>query len=270
LATESTGPFPLQIPGLDRDLRLHVHSATDLYISRQIRELGIWEPYESSLVQHYLQPGDVFLDAGANIGYFTVLAAACVGDRGHVYAFEPEPRNFQLLRDNVELNGFSSRVTSMQVALTAESGVGQLYLHPQNLGDHQLFGSGEDRKTVAVKLLAGDDICSGRDVRLGLVKIDTQGAEQAVVQGLLPRLRASGATLKMLIELTPFSLRRAGTTGSDFVALLATLDLPFYIVDHIEHQLAPVSVAELQRWCTNVDESAEDEGFMNIFLGAQV
>jgi hypothetical protein len=74
----------------------------------------------------------------------------------------------------------------------------------------------------------------------------------------------------MLIELTPFSLRRAGTTGSDFVALLATLGLPFYIVDHIEHQLAPVSVDELQRWCANVDECAEDEGFMNIFLGAQV
>jgi FkbM family methyltransferase len=175
-----------------------------------------------------------------------------------------------LLQENVELNGFSPRVTSLQVALTAESGVGQLYLHPQNLGDHQLYGAGEDRQSVTVELLAGDDVFSGRDVRLGLVKIDTQGAEQAVVQGLLPQLRESGAALKMLIELTPFSLRRAGTTGSDFVALLATLGLPFYIVDHIEHQLAPVSVAELQRWCANVDECAEDEGFMNIFLGAQV
>jgi FkbM family methyltransferase len=270
LATELAGPFPLQISGLNRALRLQVHSTTDLYISRQIREQGIWEPYESSLIQQYLRPGDVFLDVGANIGYFTVLAAACVGDRGHVYAFEPEPRNFQLLQDNVELNGFSSRVTSMQVALTAESGIGQLYLHPENLGDHQLYGAGEDRETVAVELLAGADVFSGRDIRLDLVKIDTQGAEQSVVEGLLPRLQKSGEALKMLVELTPFSLRRAGTTGSDFVALLATLDLPFCIVDHIEHQLMPVSVAELQRWCTNVDECAEDEGFMNILLGAQV
>jgi FkbM family methyltransferase len=270
LATEPAGPFPLQIPGPDRHLRLRVHSATDLHISRQIREQGIWEPYESSLVQQYLQPGDVFLDAGANIGYFTVLAAACVGERGHVYAFEPEPRNFRLLQDNVELNGFSSAVSCMQVALTAESGVGQLYLHPENLGDHQLFSNGEDRQSVAVELLAGVDVFSNGDVRLDLVKIDTQGAEQAVVQGLLPLLRESGATLKMLIELTPFSLRQAGTTGSDFVALLATLDLPFCIVDHIEHQLVSVSVAELQRWCANVDECAEDKGFMNIFLGAQV
>lgn len=270
MATELAGPFPLQISGLDRALRLHVHRTTDLHISQQIREQGIWEPYESSLIQQYLQPGDVFLDAGANIGYFTVLAAACVGDRGHVYAFEPEPRNFQLLQDNVELNGFSSRVTSMQVALTAESGIGQLYLHPENLGDHQLFGAGGDRETVTVELLAGDDVFSGREVRLDLVKIDTQGAEQAVVEGLLPRLQASGETLKLLIELTPYSLRRAGTTGSDLVALLATLGLPFCIVDHIEHQLLPVSAAELQRWCDNVDECAEDEGFMNIFLGAQV
>ncbi len=111
MATEPAGPFPLRIPGLDRHLHLRVHSATDLHISRQIREQGIWEPYESSLVQQYLQPGDVFLDAGANIGYFTVLAAASVGAHGHVYAFEPEPRNFQLLRYNVELNGFSSAVS---------------------------------------------------------------------------------------------------------------------------------------------------------------
>ena len=270
MATEPTGPFPLQIPGLDRALQLRVHSATDLHISQQIRQRGIWEPYESSLMCQYLQPGDVFLDAGANIGYFTVLAAACVGDRGHVYAFEPEPRNYRLLQDNVELNDYSPRVTSMQVALTAESGEGQLYLHPDNLGDHQLFGADDGRETVAVKLLAGVDVFRGRDVRLDLVKIDTQGAEQAVVQGLLPLLRETGATLKMLIELTPYSLRRAGTTGSDFVELLATLDLPFYIVDHIEHQLAPVSVAELQGWCTNVDECEEDEGFMNILLGAQV
>lgn len=270
MVTELAGPFPLQIPGLDRDLHLRLHTATDLHISRQIRERGIWEPYESSLVQQYLQPGDVFLDVGANIGYFTVLAAACVGDRGHVYAFEPEPRNFQLLQDNIELNGFSSRVTCRQAALAAKSGAGQLYLHPENLGDHQLYGAGKDRSTVAVELLAGVDAISDRDVRLDLVKIDTQGAEQAVVEGLLPRLRESGGTLKMLIELTPFSLRQAGTTGSEFVALLATLDLPFYIVDHIEHQLAPVSAVELQRWCSNVDECVEDEGFMNIFLSAQV
>ena len=56
-----------------------------------------------------LQRGDVFVDVGANIGYFSVLAACLVGEGGQVFAFEPDPDNFRLLRDNVALNGFSSR-----------------------------------------------------------------------------------------------------------------------------------------------------------------
>lgn len=255
---------------MDQNLRLQVHSATDVHISRQIREQGIWEPYESSLVQRYLKPGDVFLDAGANIGYFSVLAAACVGEGGHVYAFEPEPRNFRLLQANVELNGFGDRVTSMQVALTDQSGQAPLYLHPENLGDHQLYAGDSGREAVMVEMLTGAQVFSDLDVRLGLVKIDTQGAEQAVVEGLLPLLQESGPGLRMLIELTPYSLRQAGTTGSDFLELLASLQLPFYIVDHIEHRLAAVSVEELQQWCANVDRCVEDEGFMNILLAARV
>ena len=68
-----------------------VHGERDRFVSRRIREEGVWEPYETSLVLAMLRPGDVFVDVGANIGYFTILAASAVGAQGMVFAFEPDP-----------------------------------------------------------------------------------------------------------------------------------------------------------------------------------
>ena len=98
-------PIALDIVGLQHSLQLYVHGEQDQFVSRRIREHGVWEPYETSLVLRLLQPGDVFVDVGANIGYFSVLAASLVGDAGKVFAFEPDPDNFQLLCANAELNG---------------------------------------------------------------------------------------------------------------------------------------------------------------------
>jgi FkbM family methyltransferase len=193
-----------------------------------------------------------------------------VGESGRVFAFEPEPRNFALLQENIELNRFSRRVEAVQAALADTAGQGQLHLHPDNLGDHRLHAAGGERASVAVPLRVGAEAL-GRDCPpLDLVKIDVQGAETQVVRGLLPVLRASGSSLRVIVELTPFALRAAGSSGGELLELLAGLDLPFAIVDHVEHRLAPVALGDLQLWCSNVDDYPEDEGFMNIFVGRPV
>ena len=259
--------YPLRIPDLCADLRLRVHAATDIHVSRQIRERGVWEEYETHLLCHYLASGDHFLDAGANIGYFTVVAAQRVGSSGRVFAFEPEPGNYELLCFNLELNGLQQQVHARQAALGNCAGPVDLHLHPHNLGDHQVFASESGREIVSVPSLCGADYLATRVAALDMVKIDTQGAECQVVLGLYPLLRASGDKLRMIVELTPYSLRAAGSSGSELISLLAELQLPLAIIDHIQHQLVPCSVAELLRWCENVDACPEDQGFMNIFLG---
>ncbi len=268
--TECILSVPLQLPGIVPVLQLQVHADKDIYISEVLRRDGLWEPFETSLVQRFLKPGDSFLDAGANIGYFTVLAAACVGEHGKVYAFEPEPRNYALLAKNIQLNKFGDRVHAAAMALAAEPGEGQLHLHPDNLGDHQLYTDDQSRQAINIELAAGAVYLQPHCERLDLVKIDTQGSEQQVVQGLMPLLKSSGPDLKMIIELTPFSLRQAGTTGAALIELLAQLELPFAIVDHIEHRLVSVSADELRQWCRNVDSCSKDEGFMNIMVGVPV
>jgi len=259
--------IPLSIPGLDESLRLQVHDSRDKVISQRLRETGIWEPFETSLLLDLLQPGDVFVDVGANLGYFTVLAAARVGDHGRVFAFEPDPDNFALLQANCLANGVDQRVCAVHGALAQHDGRGTLYLSEDNLGDHQIFDISGTRRSHSISLLNGGDYLGPRTLRVDLLKIDTQGSEYAVVAGLLSYLQKLDAPPQIIVELTPLSLRQAGASGRELIDCLAQLEQPFWIVDHIEHVLAATSAEELAVWCDNVDGCPGDEGFMNILVG---
>jgi FkbM family methyltransferase len=258
----------LRIPGLPRTLQLYVHGEQDRFVSRRIRAEGIWEPFETSLVLRLLRPGDVFVDVGANVGYFSVLAASVVGAQGAVFAFEPDPDNYRLLRANAELNDQGHRITAVEAALSDAAGAGRLFLSAGNLGDHQVYAGDEQRSSVPIALLDGGDYLAGRLQRLDLLKVDTQGSEYQVMAGLLPLLTALAQPPRVIIELTPHSLRQAGASGRALIELLATLGQPMWIIDHIEGRLAASSAEELAQWCDNWDAVAEARGFMNILVGA--
>jgi len=260
-------PVPLRLPGLTRPLHLYIHGERDTHVSRRIREQGVWEPCESELVLNLLRPGDVFVDAGANIGYFTLLAASRVGPRGQVFAFEPDPDNFQLLAANVELNAMTGRVTAVQAALAEHSGAGRLYLSRHNLGDHRVFAADDARDSLPIMRIRGGEYLAGRVERVDLVKVDTQGSEYHVITGLMPWLATLGTPPRFIVELTPHALRHAGASGRALVELLGTMGQPMWIIDHTQGRLFPSSVEDLSRWCDNWDTVPESRGFMNILVG---
>ncbi|MEZ5502207.1 MAG: FkbM family methyltransferase [Halioglobus sp.] len=257
----------LRIPGLSRSLQLYLHGEQDRYVSRRLREEGIWEPFETSLLLGLLRPGDVFVDVGANIGYFTILAASAVGEQGAVFAFEPDPDNYRLLCANAVLNGLAHCVTAVEAALSDAAGEGQLFLSEDNLGDHQVYAGDEHRRSLPITLCHGGRYLAPRLRRMDLLKVDTQGSEFRVMAGLLPLLAALPAPPRIMIELTPHALRQAGASGRALIELLATLGQPMWIIDHLEGRLAPSSAEELARWCDNWDRVAEARGFMNILVG---
>jgi len=80
----------VRLPGIEA-FQLHVHDKPDRFISAELRSCGVWEPFESRVALAMLDPGEGFVDLGANLGYYAVLAAARVGPRGRVFAFEPDP-----------------------------------------------------------------------------------------------------------------------------------------------------------------------------------
>lgn len=67
---------------------------------------GIYEEFETNIVKEEIKKGDIVLEIGANIGYYTLIFAKLVGEKGKVFAFEPDPTNFALLKKNIEINGY--------------------------------------------------------------------------------------------------------------------------------------------------------------------
>jgi len=260
-------PTTLRIPELTHDLALFVHDARDRVISPRLRAEGIWEPFETHLIMTLLEPGQVFVDVGANLGYFSVLAASCVGPGGKVFAFEPETDNFNLLRRNIEHNNLIGVIHAQKAGLSEHDEDAQLFLSDSNLGDHQVFDVEGGRNSADIRLLCGSHFLISRTPHVHFFKIDTQGSEWAVIQGLMSFLRGQSQPARILIELTPLSLRQAGASGRQLIETLAELKQPFWIVDHIEHKLVPSTAEALATWCDNVDACSPDAGFMNILVG---
>jgi FkbM family methyltransferase len=259
----------LSVPNAPAGLQLQVHGAQDQVVSERIRRDGIWEPYETELLLRLLQPGDIFIDVGANIGYFTVLAAAAVGEEGAVWAFEPDANNFALLESNIALNLQQDRAWPVQAGLSNAAGSGELFLSESNFGDHQIYAGDETRVSQPITLYQGADFLQDKLTRIDLVKVDTQGSEARVIAGLLPLLMNHREGLHIMIELTPFSLRQADSSGRELIMMLAQLGLPMWMIDHVEHKLIASTAEELAVWSDNWDKHAEARGFVNVLVGQE-
>ena len=183
----------------------------DEVITASLLRWNVWEPAETHFLRSVLRPGDTFVDVGANIGYFSVLGAACVGDDGTVIAVEPEARNAELLRANLARHGRSA-ATVLEVAAYSTTGWMRLTLREANRGDHRLSPTGTTGPVVrSVRL---DDVLP--DV-VHAIKIDTQGFDHDVLAGSA-RTVAANPDLLVVAEL---SLRELEGRGIDPGSVLA-------------------------------------------------
>ncbi|MGH7424839.1 MAG: FkbM family methyltransferase, partial [Candidatus Methylomirabilales bacterium] len=148
----------------------------DKYDSLHLAIYGIHEPFQTEFVSSVVKEGDVVVDAGAHIGYYTLIFAKLVGPEGRVFAFEPDPGNFSLLKKNVEANGYQNVVVENR-ALGDETGKIRLYLSSVHAGDHRTYDVGESRPWVVVDCVRLEDYMRDRDCEVDLVKMDIQGAE---------------------------------------------------------------------------------------------
>ena len=156
-----------------------------------------WEPVETAFIQEHLPTGGVFVDIGANIGWFSIKAAEKVGPAGHVYAFEPRPDSCAALRRSVAENGFDQIVSVYNVALADQAGTlaigwerdsdnpGGTWLIANDRVDAMMSETTHAKHRVdAVRL---DDAID--PPRIDMVKIDVEGAEFRALRGAEALLR---------------------------------------------------------------------------------
>ena len=159
--------------------------------------LGTYEvPIQNIFAQH-LKTGDVFYDIGANVGFFTIIAAKLVGATGKVYAFEPGQGNASSIRHNAELNNFN-QVEVIEKAVSHSSGEGQLLL-AQYSGGHALATADAPPDLageVTVDLVSIDDLIAQKKIQPpNFVKVDVEGAELDVLKGMTETIKTYQPTI---------------------------------------------------------------------------
>ncbi|HXP93860.1 MAG TPA: FkbM family methyltransferase [Candidatus Binatia bacterium] len=173
-------------------------------VQRRLFHFGIFEPNLTDWIWNALEPGDVFVDVGANVGYFTLLAARAVGPAGSVVAIEPAPSTFAALCSNLERNG-ATNVRALNLAAFDREAVMPIYTiqAEENAGGASLakvVGPVEAEITARplAQMLTGEEIARTR-----VIKIDVEGAEVAAVTGLLPLLERIRFDVAIVVEVLP-------------------------------------------------------------------
>jgi FkbM family methyltransferase len=163
----------------------------------------------TQVIRSLVTPGSTFVDVGANVGRYTLLAAS-LGAR--VVAYEPTPAVFHRFQENVAVNNFQG-VQLVNSAVTEKAGTLSLYLSPDDPEANNLFGGGE--QCIEVPAVALDEDLAARAIeRVHVLKIDAEGSEPLVLDGAA-RLLASSAPPTILIEVNPVTLKIAGFAPSD-------------------------------------------------------
>jgi FkbM family methyltransferase len=195
-------------------------------VDREIYCQGVWEPLETKLFARVLRPGDRIADVGANIGWFSLLAARLVGPAGRVHSFEANRQTFDLLQTNLALNACTN-VTAQCVAVGEENGLARIA--PREVGNAgadgvELADGGAD--TVALVRL--DQVLAEGPLRL--IKLDIEGWEAKALRGAEGLLRPADAP-DLVFEFTPEFLSAAGDDPRELVAWLEGLGYLVLVVD---------------------------------------
>lgn len=195
---------------------------------------GLHELTEMAFVLHALRPSDLFVDVGANVGSYTILAAAAVGSR--CISFEPDPSAFEGLTANIDANQVTARVETHRAAVGASSGIVRFSR------DHDTLGHVVPEGEIAVPfrevpIVTLDETLAGRVP--AAIKIDVEGFETAVLKGAARTL--ADPALKAVIAETNGSGERYDSTDAELNGILGDAGFSPCIYDPFSRTLARTS-----------------------------
>ena len=199
---------------------------------------GSYESHTARLFKGAVRPGATVLDIGANVGYFSLIAARQAGMRGKVYAFEPGPDNFDILRRNIQMNELTN-IEAVPKAVSDESGSATLSL-AETPDQHSLFSPPMVATTarVTVQCITVDDFMKEHTV--DVIKMDIEGNELRALDGMRKMIMRSQA-LTMFVELNPSCLRQARAEPEELIGKLESLGFRLQVIDEESRSLRTVT-----------------------------
>lgn len=213
---------------LPEEVRIKVYGLT-LYVPRDFAFLGVrpYEPETTDLLLSLLKMGMTFVDVGAHIGYYSLLASRKIGPTGKVFAFEPDPRNYALLTVNISVNNCTN-VVPVQKAVADYTGKGRLFVAISSVS-HSLYKD----KSIPISSTIEIDVVSLDDYfrqlgwpSINVIKMDIEGAEIPALRGMR-ELFSRNPTLKLILEFKPRRILTAGYTVEEFFHILTELGFNF-------------------------------------------
>lgn len=214
----------------------------DFNYNAKMKEMyfGTYQPLIAKILKKYLRKGDTFIDVGANIGYFSAVAAACVGKTGQVHSFEPVPEYFKRLENFTKKND-KYNITVNQFALGEEEKLEKIYIGGQScIGNNTFFPEtlegvkGITNTEVLVRRL--DKYIKEKSIEnIKLIKIDVECFEFPVLKGLKDYfLECQKKRLYPLIvcEICPNICVRLGYNLQDLFDYMASFSFyPFDVIN---------------------------------------
>ena len=199
----------------------------------------LYEPDLSYFLMGILAKGDVFLDVGAHVGFFSVIAAKLVGPEGGVIAFEPEEENLQSLNKHIEMNDASNIEVVDKVVCDAD-GPCTFYINRDNDGGHCLWDVGvhdfnvksaADPKPLTLEAVTLDTVLGERHIEgVKILKIYTEGGEHQVCTGARQALEKHAIPF-VVCELNDFGLAQLGSSQESLRAFMKELGYDTFLMD---------------------------------------
>lgn len=177
--------------------------------------------------------------------YYTLLLAKLVGRNGKVYAFEPDPTNFNVLRKNVELNGYKNVILE-QKAVSNKSGSTRLFLKKNSAGEHAIYDLHDGREFVLVETVTLDEYFKYYNGNVNLIKMDVEGAEGGIFQGMQELLKRS-PNLMIFTEFYPVRLKEFGIGAKEYLDMICQSGFKIYQINERKKRLEQVELNTLLR-----------------------
>ena len=165
---------------------------------------GTWEPQVVDTIIREVKPGSFALDIGAHIGFYSLLLSKQVGPHGRVVAFEPFPPNFEVLQENLQLNGCKQALAIKKAVMDCSSELVVSVPDDEPLpGAFSVVGTGGPRQ-IAIEAVSLDHFLSDNSEPVAFIKLDVEGAEERVLRGAGKTITSFHPTILLEVHHGPF------------------------------------------------------------------